>query len=416
MLTFAFSVSRVQAQSVATSSTNATLLVVEAPAFQAALEPLLAERRKQGFNVVVVSTANIFTPEQIKSGNGAPLESFLQNATAKEKIDFVLLAGVAPAAGNSEVAQQTVVPSLAGKIGRMKGKPSDFGFGLPDTNGLPKISVGRFPARSIEEMQGMVSKTLALERDREPGPWRNRLLLIEGNSGSGVLGDMFMDQTTRARIKLLHPAWTLQTVFDNPRSTNYVPTARLHDTAIVALAAGELFSVYMGHSGSAGLWSINTNFLSSTDFARLKIARGGGVLFSCGCFACEPDAPRREAYGLSAMRNPAGPVAVIGASGESYSAPGLLAADGLLRCLGTPPFPSRLGNYWQAIQAGLAAGEIDNATFMMCDQADGTGGKVPLSIQRQEHLEMWMLLGDPTLRLPILSSEVTPEKSSAARQ
>jgi hypothetical protein len=65
------------------------------------------------------------------------------------------------------------------------------------------------------------------------------------------------------------------------------------------------------------------------------------------------------------------------------------------------PFPSRLADYWLAIQAGLARGEIDDFTFKLYDQADGTKGRVPLETQRLEHLEMWMLLGDPALRLPV---------------
>ena len=107
------------------------------------------------------------------------------------------------------------------------------------------------------------------------------------------------------------------------------------------------------------------------------------------------------------MRNPAGPVAVIGAAGESYSAPGQLAVEGLLSCLAQPPFHCRLADYWLAIQAGLARGNMDAATFALLDMADGTGGKVPLATQRLEHLEMWMLLGDPALRLPIVPVDIS---------
>jgi hypothetical protein len=44
--------------------------------------------------------------------------------------------------------------------------------------------------------------------------------------------------------------------------------------------------------------------------------------------------------------------------------------------------------------------------FGLYDQFDGTQGKVPLAVQRREHLEMWMLLGDPALRLPLLRPEL----------
>ena len=78
-----------------------------------------------------------------------------------------------------------------------------------------------------------------------------------------------------------------------------------------------------------------------------------------------------------------GPVAVIGAHGESYAAMGQLALDGMLRCLMTPEPPTRLGAYWLAAKAGLARGKIDGITFWLYDQADGSRGTVPLDEQRE---------------------------------
>jgi hypothetical protein len=145
----------------------------------------------------------------------------------------------------------------------------------------------------------------------------------------------------------------------------------------------------------------------------MKLAPGQGVFFSCGCFGCELG--HGDGYCLAAMRNPAGPVAVIGASGESFSAAGLLAADGLLRCVARTPFPSRLADYWLAVQAGLARGPIDDFTFRLLDQGDGTAGKVPLAAQRLEDLEMWMLLGDPALRLPVVPGDIALDMTGSVR-
>jgi hypothetical protein len=187
---------------------------------------------------------------------------------------------------------------------------------------------------------------------------------------------------------------------DNPSSSFYLPTAWLQPRSLQALSAGQLFSVYLGHSGPDGMTSFTTNFLSAAEWSKANLGPGQGVFFSCGCFGCQPDRGSSQSYGLAAMRNPNGPAAVIGATGESFSAPGLLAADGLLRSCAEAPFPARLADYWLAVQRGLAEGEIDQGTFNLLDMADGTGGKEPLAVQRAEHLEMWTLLGDPALRLP----------------
>jgi hypothetical protein len=141
-------------------------------------------------------------------------------------------------------------------------------------------------------------------------------------------------------------------------------------------------------------------FLTRADWARLSIAQGAGPFFTCGCFACQSDA-NGDGYGLAAMRNPAGPVAVMGATGDSHGVAGKLAAEGFLACVREPPFPSRLGDYWLGVAAGLARGKMDEGMFALLDMADGSGGKMPLATQRREHLEMWLLLGDPALRMPV---------------
>ena len=190
-------------------------------------------------------------------------------------------------------------------------------------------------------------------------------------------------------------------------SRYYLPGTRVRDAALRSLAEGALFSFFLGHSSASGMWLEGTNFITADDWTKLKIPRGPGVFFTCGCFGCRLRGT--EGYGLAAIRNPAGPVAVIGASAESWSAPGQLALDGLLQCCSKPPFSFRLADYWLGVQAGLADGKIDDLTFKLYDQFDGSQGKVPLSVQRLEHLEMWMLLGDPALRLPIPPVDISLE-------
>jgi hypothetical protein len=46
------------------------------------------------------------------------------------------------------------------------------------------------------------------------------------------------------------------------------------------------------------------------------------------------------------------------------------------------------------------------------DQFDGSGGKDPLSVQRLEPLEMWMLLCDPALHLPIVPLDISLDSAA----
>jgi hypothetical protein len=186
-----------------------------------------------------------------------------------------------------------------------------------------------------------------------------------------------------------------------------VPNETAREAFLQALEEGGLFSVFMGHSTASGMWLTGNHHFTRSDWTRLRMPMPG-IFFTCGCFALQFQENHLDGYGIAAIRQANGPAAIIGATGESYAAPGMLAADGLLKCLRQPPFPSRLADYWLAIQAGLAQGEIDDFTFKLYDQADGTKGRVPLETQRLEHLEMWMLLGDPALRIPV-PTNATPQ-------
>jgi hypothetical protein len=384
-------------------------VVVVAPAFKMELTPLLKQRRAEGFDVKVVETVKILSPEQIRQGDVSLLQARLSDLCHRHNgPTYILLAG-ADAANDPFAADNIVVPTLPGTIGRMNGKPSDHGYGLPDANGSGTVAVGRFPARSPEEFRAMVRKTLSIENASDADPWRNRLVLLLGDSGGGAIGAAVVEQAVNSRLARLAPEWSLDATFSAGSSRYCLPSSQVHDSMIHTLAQGDLFSIFLGHSTASGMWLTGPNFLTESDWAALRIAQGPGVFFTCGCFACQPDGSNSQAYALAAIRNPGGPAAVIGPTGESWSAPGLLAVDGLMSCCTNAPFPSRLGDYWLAVQAGLAKGRIDEGTFKMYDQFDGTQGKVPLSVQRLEHLEMWTLLGDPAMRLPLLREDITLE-------
>jgi Peptidase family C25 len=381
-------------------------VLVTTPAFGPTLAPLIAQRRAEGFDVVVLDTTNVLTPEQLRRRDGSPLQARLNTLFHQHPgRNYLLLAGVFDTLSRSNT-EAAIVPGLRGKVGRMRGKACDCDYGLPGPDGAPTVAVGRFPARNVEELRAMVLKTLNFERDTRPAEWQDRLLLMIGNPGGGGLAEWYVEQTLAKDLGLLYPGWEARILVSIASSPFYMPWPQDRRAALQSLHDGALFSVYLGHSGAAGMglygWFIPRRF-----WATLSIPRGAGPFFTCGCFACQSSRTQGEGYGLTAMRNPAGPVAVIGATGESYTAPGQLAAEGLLSCLSHPPFPSRLGDYWLAVQAGLARGKMDPITFRLLDMADGSNGSQSLAMQRLEHLEMWMLLGDPALRLPVVPVDIS---------
>jgi hypothetical protein len=387
-------------------------IVVTAPAFRKAIEPLCEQRKNQGLHVIVVQTNDVLSRDDLRAGAGRKLREHVNKLCREYKgPSYVLLVG-AIESGRLEEPEKKVLPALAGTIGRMKGQPSDNGYGCLDDERLPTVPVGRFPARTEEEVRGMVAKTLEYERATPPSLWRRRILILAGIPAFNPFADRMMESLAMARLARLAPAWTGRVIYSNPQSRFCLPDDLLRNRARQYVQEGEAFTLYLGHSNAEGLYGGRARYLDRDDWSRLRIPQGKGVFVTFGCNGCQLKGKDGEGYGIAAMRNAHGPVAVVGSHGIFFAAMGLLAADGLFESTFAKAPPERLGESWLAIKNGVARGKIDALTFGLLDAVDGDK-TIPQATQRQEHLEMFLLLGDPALRLPRMPAdvEVNAEKS-----
>ncbi len=380
-------------------------VVVVAPAFRKAVEPLCEHRKAQGLKVVVVATTDVLDAKQIRAGEATKLREHVNNICRDHKgTSFVLLVG-ATGTTKPEDADKKALPPLKGTAGRMKGEPTDNGYGCLDDGRLPTVAVGRFPARNVEEAQAMVAKTIAFEKDQTPGEWRRRLTVLAGIPAYNPIVDRLVEGLALARFDHIDGSWTGRALYHNPQSRFCVPDANLQKQALQFVQDGQAFTLYLGHSSAEGLYGGRAHYLDRDDWAALKIGRGAGVFVTFGCNGCQLRGEDGEGYGVAAMRNPNGPVAVTGSHGICFAAIVQLAADGLFESTFTGQPPERLGTAWLAVKQGVAAGKMDDVTFAMLDAVDGDA-KIPQATQRQEHLEMFLLLGDPALKLPVIASDL----------
>ena len=216
-----------------------------------------------------------------------------------------------------------------------------------------------------------------------------------------------------ARLDQLDPSWTGRAVYSNPRSRFCPPDDKLQSIALKYVEDGEAWTLYLGHSNANELWSGNAHYLDRDDWAKLTIKRGAGVFATFGCNGCQLIGKRGEGYGVAAIRNPYGPVAVIGSHGICFAAMVQLATDGLIESTFSGKAPGRLGAAWLAIKAGLAKGKMDDLTFALLNAVDGDAN-IPQERQRLEHLEMFTLLGDPALKLAATPADLILKTSEAA--
>ncbi len=398
----------------ACGASAAQWIVVTAPAFRKTIEPLCEQRKQQGMHVVVVQTTDVLRPDEIRTGAVRKLREHVNKLCRTHKgPSYVLLVG-AIESGRLAEPEKTVVPALSGTVGRMKGQPSDNGYGCLDDGRLPAVAVGRFPASTEEEAHGMVAKTLEYERATPPGLWRRHLTILAGIPAYNPLVDRMVEGLALARFARLSPTWTGRAIYSNPQSRFALPDDLLHKRALQYVQEGEAFTLYLGHSNAEGLYGGRARYLDRDDWSHLRIEHGKGVFVTFGCNGCQLKGDDGEGYGVAAMRNANGPAAVIGSHGICFAAMVQLAADGLFESTFAKNPPQRLGESWLAIKNGVSHGKIDDLTFALLDAVDGDKS-IPQAAQRQEHLEMFLLLGDPALRLPKMAEDVelNAEKSIA---
>jgi len=159
-------------------------IVVTAPAFRKAIEPLCEQRKAQGLRVLVVPTTDLLSADEIRAGDGRKLREHINKLCREYKgSSFVLLVG-AIEGGRLPEPETRVLPALSGTIGRMKGQPSDNGYGCVDDSRTPTVPVGRFPARTERRCTICVrSGTVAPSSTRRAGPnmwwwWAIPVLLL----------------------------------------------------------------------------------------------------------------------------------------------------------------------------------------------------------------------------------------------
>jgi hypothetical protein len=394
-----------QVQSYAGEAPQQQWIVVTAPAFRAGLEPLCQQRKAQGMRVVVLQTTDVLTPQEILAGDAQKLRARVnQLCRDANGTSYVLLVGALDSWRLGDVPT-TVLPPLPGTVSRMKGQPSDNGYGCVGKDLLPEVAVGRFPVRNLDEARMMVQKTLAYENYQRPGEWRRKLTLLAGLPAFNPAVDALVERVAIAQLGRIDPSWKGSVIYHQPQSRFCVPDADLHERALKYVGEGQALTMYLGHSSAEGFYGGRARYLDRDDWATLKITRGPGVFVTFGCNACQLRGPHGEGYGVAAMRNPGGPVAVIGSHTICFAAMNELAAQGFCESFLGPEPPERLGACWLRMKASLAKKALP-LYFPLLDVADGDP-RIPAATQRLEHLEMFVLLGDPALKLPMLQRDVT---------
>jgi len=309
------------------------------------IQPLATYRRGQGFKVIRVNIGDVY--DSYSGGMFTPqaIQDFLKDVHSRWSATYALLVGDASVDYKNYLGygQENLVPTyledysygtnLGGQI------PSDFWF-VPTagSQNVPRMAIGRLPAKNITELNTMVSKIINYEtvnKPVSPQTWNYILSFVAGSgfdSDSENLVSMINSATSSFSYSFNEKRY-YSDYFETPPfpySSSYYYSSNLESNIINDINNGSLITNYFGH-GSIGFWgdcnpSIGCPnlFFNSSDVANLNNSTMLTFLVTLDClnayFAGYGEGSPNIPFSISetAVKSSGGAVASFSPTGQGY--------------------------------------------------------------------------------------------------
>lgn len=365
---------------------QADLVVIAHPAFmpgsereQHPLNTWLDHRRGQGWKPVLVDILEI----QNHYGGGMPLadavRGFLIDADQHWDFDHVLLVGdgTYDHLDTFDYGVISFIPSPYRATSRIHHTPADALLADLDGDGLNDKAMGRWPVRTLDDLDAIVTKTMDWEnhsRQQRGAVW------LTGRQDPTV--SSFASQIERMVSPLVANGWPESTldrvVFEQAGSA-----ANARNQFINALEDGRALSGFSGHAAPT-MWSFD-GVLAPADIAEINNIGRPTLIGTLSCYTSYAASPHSNAIAHRMMNG-----YMVDSSGERI--PG--AANGAVAIHGA------------ATLSNLVQNEIV-ARHVLERQLEGmTLGEAVRAARHHAHdrglhdqVINWTLLGDPSLRL-----------------
>ncbi len=171
------------------------------------------------------------------------------------------------------------------------------------------VSVGRIPARTLDEANGFVDKLIRYDSKKSLGPWRNNIVFTSDDADQ-VWETEFVYQSEEysKHINKNNPSARIHKVYAdafkqvvNGNSERYPDFANTFNSRV---SEGSLFINYQGHGGEKGLGQ--ESLLDIPTIKSWKNEYRMPVLFTATCEFTKYDDPNFQSAGELAVLNPNG--------------------------------------------------------------------------------------------------------------
>jgi hypothetical protein len=372
--------------------------------FRGALEPWLAHRREQGHRLTLLD--NRQPPQELRAA--------IRGIAHGGGLKFVVLVGDAdPAMHRSPAVRGRSVPTHYAeavvniRYGSTAEIATDNWYADLDDDRVPELAVGRLPCDSPRELTSLVDKILAYERSADFGAWRRRVHFVAGIGGFGPVADAAIEAAAKTSICEGVPAAFSTTMTYGNWQSPYCPDPRdFRRVTLARLNEGSLFWVYIGHGYPDAVDELlvpgaRFPILTADDTPQLACRHGAPIACFLSCFSGAYDLPR-DCLAEEMLRAPGGPVAVLAGSRVTMPyAMSVLGAEFLHQAFGARP--ATLGEMFlegkrrtmHNEQPGAYRAALAAAARLMSPTGD------EFQTELAEHLDLFNLLGDPLLRVPL---------------
>jgi hypothetical protein len=346
---------------------QADFIVIAPQAFLPAAPPLLERRQSQGLSTRAVSL------EEIASvfGHGEPsaqaIHDFLTfafHSWARPSPRYVLLLGESTydPRNFTTTAHPSPLPALWTKTSYLWTVSDPTLAAVNGDDPLPDLAIGRLPATTVEEAQGMIAKVLDWEDSGQN--LDGKAVLVADNPDQG--GDFEADTNDIAESFLA--ARHTQLIFLSQLGSETRPAI------LDAFNQGASLVSYVGHGGTA-VWA-SENILNSWDAPSLQAQSQQPFMVAMNCLSGYFVAPNFDALSEAFLKPQGrGSIAAFSPTGLSLDAPAHL--------------------YHRALMAEITSGRHQRLgdALLAAQEAYTQTGSMP------ELLSIYHLFGDPTMRL-----------------
>ena len=346
-----------QPTTISNASNGADFVIITNKDFAASIQPLVALRQSQGYQVKVVDVDNIYDEFNYGVHSPAAVKDFLNWTYThwQRQPQFVMLAGggTLDPRNYTGVGFMDFVPAKLIDTRSMETASDDW-FVDFDNDGKPQMSIGRLPVNTNDEAVSVVNKIIAYEQS---GSTEGVVLVSDLNDGIDF-------NSANNQIRTTIPA--------NMPVTNITRTQSAVDaraTLMDQLNQGGRIINYAGH-GTVNLW--RGGLLTNSDMTSLANHGTSPLVVTMTCLNGYFQDPKLASLGESLLKvNKGGAVSVWASSGMTDSENQTIMNQEFFRQLFSNP--------------GVTIGQAIKAAKSATNDND---------VRRT-----WILFGDPTMRI-----------------